>query len=159
MEFLVQKACELGVHAFYPLVSERCVVKLSRERWESKAARWRKIAMESCKQCGRATIPEIHAPQNFKTFVQKELKPYDLVLIPTLVKEGKGMYHILNSAKAQNALILIGPEGDFTRDEAALAITAGAIPVDLGPLVMRSETAAMAALTVTQFMLREAKHA
>ena len=69
MEIMVQKACELGVHAIVPLVTERTVVRLSRERWESKGQRWRKIAAESCKQCGQARTPEIQDVCEFKKFI------------------------------------------------------------------------------------------
>lgn len=155
MDLLVQKASELGMHSLFPLITERCVVRISRERWASKAERWRKIALEACKQCGRSSAPIIHDVQDIKLFLEKAPKHYDLSLIPTLAKQGKGLYDILRSAKPKKVLIWIGPEGDFTLKEVDGALAKGAEPVSLGPLVMRSETAAWYALSVVQFMLRE----
>ena len=83
MEMLIQKACELGAHAVIPLLTERGIVKLSEERWQSKLRRWQKIIQESCKQCGLAYAPEISKPQPYKNFIS-EIKNYDLALIPTL---------------------------------------------------------------------------
>ncbi len=157
MELLIQKACELGVHALFPLITERCVVKLSKERWASKTVRWHKIALESCKQCGRSTLPVIHAVQDFKLFLVHQASSYDLLLLPTLATKGKQIYDILKSENPRDVLILIGPEGDFTAKETEWAVFSGAKPVKLGPLVMRSETAALYTLSVVQFMLREAQ--
>lgn len=156
MDLIIQKACELGAHSLFPLVTERCVIRISKERWVSKAARWRRIAVESCKQCGRPSFPEIHEVQLYEDFIRKLDSSYSLVLIPTLAKPGRGLYDILKREKVRNALILIGPEGDFTAREVEFAVSQRAAePVNLGPLVMRTETAALYALSVVQFFMRE----
>ncbi len=155
MGFLIQKACELGAHGLVPLISERTVVRLSRERWEAKIARWQKIARESGKQCGRSSTPVIQPVQELKKFAET-ISQYDLSLIATLALPVQGFYATLNANKsAQSVLILIGPEGDFSRKEALLFVECGAKPVGLGPLVLRSETASLYALSVVNFFYQE----
>ncbi len=154
MELLIQKACELGVFSIAPLISDRCVVKLSRERWESKIKRWQKIALETCKQCGQSTIPQIQAVQDYKAFVAK-VDSFDKILIPTLAVLGGILYSELRESKPGTLLAFIGPEGDFTQDEVALAVSHGAKPVSLGSLVLRSETAAIYLLSSINFFYRE----
>ena len=155
MELLIQKACELGADRIIPLISERTVVRLSRERWEAKGVRWQKIAAESCKQCARAQTPEILGVVEFKKFIG-QVSGYGTVLIPTLAVPVKSLYHSLNANKdAHSVLVLIGPEGDFSRSEVESAILSGAQPVTLGPLVMRSETAALYTLSVVRFFYGE----
>ena len=155
MELLVQKACELGAHVLVPLISERTVVRLSPERWASKLQRWQKIARESCKQCGQSRVPAIQPVVEFKKFVPT-ISAYDLSLIPTLSGPVEGLRSVLNAYKsAKSILVLIGPEGDFSKNEVSQAVERGAKPVSLGPLVLRSETAALYALSVLEFYYRE----
>ena len=155
MELLIQKACELGVASIFPMISERTVVRLSRERWEAKLGRWKKIAEESCKQCGQSRTPEIHPVAEFKKLAAS-LSQYNLVLIPTLSVPSKSLYHSLNSnINAKSVIILIGPEGDFSDTEARLALSYGAEAVTLGDLIMRSETAALFTLSVARFFYRQ----
>ncbi len=151
MEWMLEKACELGVYQWYPLLTQRVVVHLSAERWKTKIGRWRKIALESCKQCGRSKIPEIQEPLTFKNLI-REFPKYDIVFIPTLAVVGENFHAALSSrSQADKILILIGPEGDFTAEEVRQALEAGAVAVDLGKLVMRAETAALFALSAAQF--------
>ena len=156
MEFLIQKACELGVHAVVPVISERTVVRLSRERWEAKAERWRKIARESCKQCGQSRMPAIQPVTTFKDLLNA-LPEHDLALIPTLAGQVAGLYPTLKAHTfARSILLFIGPEGDFSPGEVSQALEKRVRPVSLGPLVLRSETAALYALSVLGFFYREA---
>ncbi len=154
MEILMQKACELGAHAVVPLLTERGIVKLSEERWRSKAERWRKIVQQSCKQCGLAYAPEIPAPRPYKNFLP-EIKNYDLALIPTLEGRTVPLAEALPVPPPRRVLVLIGPEGDFSPAETKAATDAGARPVSLGPLVLRSETAGIYALSAIHFYYRE----
>ncbi len=158
MELLIQKACELGVSSIVPLLTQRSVVKLSSERWESKIHRWEKIALESCKQCGRSKIPEIRAVAPYASFISREANSYGHILIPTLAAKGKTLYEALRQSTPRSVLALIGPEGDFSREEVDLAISYRAIPVGLGPLVLRSETAAIYLLSCLNFFYREVGH-
>lgn len=154
MEMLVQKACELGAYAILPLVTERSIVKLSPERWGSKLKRWQKIIQESCKQSGLPFAPEISPPQTFKNFIS-QIKNYDRALIPTLEGATTTMAEALLGPIPRHILALIGPEGDFSPGEVNLALAAGAKPVSLGPLVLRSETAGLYVLSTVHFFFRE----
>ena len=154
MEWMLEKSCELGVSEWRPILAERGVIRLTAERWKGKLERWKKIALASCKQCGQSRVPNIPLPAIFKDLIL-EFPKYDAVLIPTLSVETQELHTALASREsAKNILILIGPEGDFTSGEAELAIKAGAMPVSLGELVMRAETAALFALSATQFFYR-----
>ena len=154
MELLIQKACELGVHAIIPVRSERSVVRLSKERWEEKIKRWRKIAAESCKQCGLPMTPQIHEAVELKNVLSGS-SGYDKILIPTLAGTTGPLYETLKKSAPGRLLALIGPEGDFSDQEVASAVACGAEPVSLGPLVLRTETAALYLLSALNFFYRE----
>ena len=150
MEWMLEKCCELGASAWLPILTERSVVKISRERWQGKSERWRKIAQETCKQCGQSQVPEVREPESFKVLV-KRIADYDLALLPTLAEPGPTLEEaLLQNKKAQKVLFLIGPEGDFTPQEVRMAVEAGAVPVTLGALVLRSETAAVYTLSAAR---------
>lgn len=151
MDILIQKACELGVSRIAPLLCERGVVRLTGERWAGKVARWRRIADESCKQCGRPEAPQIDAPRRFKDFLETETASYDLMLFPTLTAQGKSLSEALSERRASSVLVFIGPEGDFSPKETDEALSKGVSPVTLGPLILRSETAALYALSCVQY--------
>jgi 16S rRNA (uracil1498-N3)-methyltransferase len=156
MEWMLEKACELGVYSWSPVLTERVAVRLAPERWKIKVERWRKIALESCKQCGQSRIPRVQEPTLFKDLIP-EFPKYDAVFIPTLAVDAEDFHTALSSRRqAGNILILIGPEGDFSKKEAEKAIEAGAAPVSFGELVMRAETAAIFALSAAQFFYRAA---
>jgi 16S rRNA (uracil1498-N3)-methyltransferase len=151
MEWMLEKLCELGAGEWMPVLTERSVVSLSRERWESKLVRWKKIAIESCKQCGQASVPRLSAPVPFKEAMAR-LRDFDLVLIPTLEGAPRELHSVLQEKRpAKSVLVLIGPEGDFSPKEIKMTVEKGAIPVGLGPRVLRAETAAVFALSVIRF--------
>lgn len=156
MEWLIEKACELGVAAIVPVLTERCVVKISKERWKSKVERWRKIAVESCKQCGLVDFPRIDEVVRLKEFLDR-IKDYDQVLIPTLAVRGEELSAHLNLKfeKTSGILAFIGPEGDFTKKEVEMVVTRGGKPVSLGKLTLRSETASVYFLSVVSFFYHE----
>ena len=154
MELLIQKACELGVHSIIPVRSERSIIKLPKERWQEKIKRWQKIASESCKQCGLLLIPEVHEVTDLKN-VFSDASAYDRIIIPTLVVSTKPLYEVLKGSRVGRLLVLIGPEGDFTKKEVALAASHGAVPVTLGPLVLRTETAVIYLMSALNFFYRE----
>ncbi len=151
MDLIVQKATELGVAVIVPLASERTLVKLDDD--SKKMDRWREIALESCKQCGNNWLPEIQPPQKAHSFLAS-LPEYDLKLIASLQPDTKPLKTILSGAQTlghtgnPSVLLLIGPEGDFTPAELNLAKSAGCLPLSLGPLVLRAETAAIYALSI-----------
>ena len=157
MELLIQKACELGVHAIIPVHSERSIVKLPKERWQIKIKRWQRIAVESCKQCGLSVTPKIQELTDYKDLFQASTS-YDKILIPTLNAQTQALSQALKSATPGRWLALIGPEGDFTEKEVALAVASGAVAVSLGPLVLRSETAGIYLLSALNFFYQEIYH-
>lgn len=156
-DWALQKATELGVTRITPLISARTLIRLGEEQRSRKCARWRRIAEEAAKQCGQACVPVVEAPRRLEQW-QPEPPP-GLALIATLAVGAQPMHellrHELTVAQAQRggALILIGPEGDFTAEEVRIAERMGIRPVSLGPLTLRSETAAVAALAILGYVL------
>ncbi|MBI4323613.1 MAG: 16S rRNA (uracil(1498)-N(3))-methyltransferase [Candidatus Omnitrophica bacterium] len=152
-EWIVQKATELGVATLSPLVTRHTVVRLSSEQAISRRQRWQRIATEAAKQCQRATIPVIHPPQSLEALLRRTQRS-SLILIPTLSVTTIPLQDVLPGRQAaQEVVALIGPEGDFSPEEVALAEKFGARPVSLGPRTLRAETAAIALLAILQHVL------
>jgi 16S rRNA (uracil1498-N3)-methyltransferase len=152
MDLIVQKATELGVASIVPLVSERSVVKLDED--SRRMDRWHEIALDACKQCGNNWLPEIQPPLKARDFLSSPGK-FDLKLIASLQPDSKPLKTILgDAARPTSVLILIGPEGDFTPAELGLAKSAGCLPLSLGPLVLRADTAAIYALSILHHELQ-----
>mgnify|MGYP005851406699 CR=1 FL=1 len=153
MDLIIQKAVELGVSKIVPLLSERTVVRLEREDREKKRIKWREIAMGACKQCGQNFLPEIAQPVGLAEFFSGGDLP-ELLLVASLQPGARSFREILQSVRLErggnprSVLILIGPEGDFTPAEIGLARSSGCLPVTLGPIILRSETAAIYSLSV-----------
>ena len=159
MDLILQKATELGVSAILPIISERTIVQLD-EQETKKIERWRAICLEACKQSGNNWLPELHPPQkarNFLTSLESQPRAFDLKLIASLQPDSRPLKRILADyarvSSASSALILIGPEGDFTPAEINLAKSAGCLPLSLGPLILRAETAAFYALSILRHEL------
>jgi 16S rRNA (uracil1498-N3)-methyltransferase len=145
MDWIIEKATELGAAEIVPLISERAVARPD----AGKLRRWREIALESCKQCGNNWLPVIHPPQSLAGFL-RSVDGYDLKLVASLQPDAKRLGSI---PPAASVLLLIGPEGDFTPAEYELAKSAGCRPLSLGPLVLRAETAAVCALSIIRYEL------
>lgn len=144
MEFVVQKAVELGVNSITPLITERSVLRLDAERLTKKQAQWQAIAVAACEQSGRNIIPSILRPRSLEGYVSDCQATLKLVLSPN-AKYTWRMHEILN-----DVAILIGPEGGLSDVELACATAHGFHPISLGPRILRTETAAIAALSVLQ---------
>ena len=143
MDWAIQKATELGVKEITPIVSERCEVRLKDERADKRMQHWRQVAISACEQCGRSSLPIIHAPMTLSEWqanVEADLK---LVLHP--VAEPWTTH-----AKPSRLAFLIGPEGGLSEAEVAAAVAAGFHAARLGPRVLRTETAPVVALSVAQ---------
>lgn len=143
---IIDKLTQLGVDRIIPLLTERVIVKLDRHKALLRKARWEKIAFTASQQSQRNNIPLIDAIKDIEDVLQ-ESKDFDLKLIPTLFGNRKSLKGIFTGAHPKNILVLIGPEGDFTDTEVDLAKKAGCIPVSLGDLVLRVETAAIATIS------------
>lgn len=146
MDFTIQKATELGITDITPLWSERCDVRLKGERLEKKMEHWKKIAISACEQSGRNAIPTIHPAMNYHDWATSVKADTKLVLH---TRDQKPLAEI--KAPASVAL-LVGPEGGITDEEVELCIQQGFTGLTLGPRILRTETAALAALSLFQYL-------
>ena len=150
-EWALQKATELGVERIVPLMTTRAVIRPGRDRAATKHIRWQRIIQEAAKQCSRATLPALDEPQAFTEWI-RSASAYDRVLIATLCAGTVPLHEALQGLSGVRSMaVLIGPEGDFTPEEVALARQHGARPVSLGQLTLRAETAAVAAIAVVRY--------
>jgi 16S rRNA (uracil1498-N3)-methyltransferase len=154
MDLIIQKGVELGASSIIPILSERTVVRLEDEGDAvRKQQRWQSIAIEACKQCGQNWMPEIGLPRTTRELLSHPPQA-DLFLIASLQPDARAMKQVLaayQSAKGElpgSVIVMVGPEGDFTPAETALAKSAGAAPITLGPIILRTETAALYCLSV-----------
>jgi 16S rRNA (uracil1498-N3)-methyltransferase len=159
MDLIVQKATELGVSRIVPLLSDRTVVHLDASEGEKKREKWQQVVIEAAKQCGQNWLPQVDEPIAPKQFFAG-FDRYEAPLIASLQDDAQSFRSVFMDFREQHgrrpvsALILIGPEGDFTPAEASLARSAGCIPVTLGPIVLRTETAAIYSLSVLAYELQ-----
>lgn len=150
MDYTIQKATELGVTRIVPVLAERTVVRLDAAQAAKKLEHWRGIAISACEQCGRATVPEIAPPRRYDEHLAEASSPADprrvrLVLSPDGTHSPTDLPPALRDVE-----LLVGPEGGLTEAEARLAMTRGYVGLRLGPRVLRTETAAAAAIAVLQ---------
>jgi len=158
MELIIEKTVELGVNAIRPVLTERTVVKLDAKEAQKKQEKWRRVALEACKQCGQNWLPEVHLPEAFGQVLQ-HLPPQDVKIIAAIQPDSRSVKAILaGTSSVKSAALGIGPEGDFTPAEYALAREKGFAPMTLGPLVLRVETAALYAVSVLSHELRGDAH-
>jgi len=147
MDWIVQKAVELGVSRIVPLVTRHTVVSPGGQ----KAEKWRRAALEACKQCAQFTIPKISEPVAFGEWIAAE-DSSELKVIASLAEDTRNFRETLAAQPELESLtILIGPEGDFSPEETEAALAAGYLPVTLGDLVLRVETATMFCLSAVRF--------
>ena len=147
MDWLVQKATELGTAEIQPVQTQRSMAKLSGERIVRRTEHWRSVAIAACEQSGRNRLPQVHAPQDFSTWLaaMRGIPGAKFMLLP----EGSSALH--EQHRPQEAVtLLIGPEGGFSTDEAQLARQVGFISIRLGTRILRTETAAIAGITAVQ---------
>lgn len=144
MDFVIQKATELGVHSITPLFSERSVVHLPKDRMEKKIEHWQKIAIHASEQCGRTIVPKIEKPLPLFEWVHERPEKTRLVLsLSTDNTLSKLSFH-------DSVALLIGPEGGLTSEEVEYAKARNFTAIKLGPRVLRTETAALAIITAVQ---------
>ncbi len=150
MAYIVEKATELGVSNVIPFISERTVVKPDRAGRKKKTERWQKIAVEAAKQCGRTGIPVVGDVVEFEDLA-KRINEYDLSLLACLSGETVPLKDTLAGFKAGKILVLIGPEGDFTPEEAKMADRDNCRFVSLGRRVLKSDTAGLFVLSALNY--------
>jgi 16S rRNA (uracil1498-N3)-methyltransferase len=150
LDFVVEKATELGVRSIVPLVTERVVIRA--ERYRGKQERWEKIIFEAVKQCGRARVPEILPVCDFRELIDQP-RTETLKIIFWEKETDRSLQQIFDAHRAPKALLLaIGPEGGFATEEAKAAASKNFLTVQIGRRILRAETAALAALALAQHL-------
>ena len=152
MDWVIEKATELGVHTIVPFVSGYTVPKLNERKAAQRRARWHNIALSAAKQCGRTRIPDILALTEFGDFV--EATSCDALRLLLFEKESQQGFTELEHTQTtvREVILMIGPEGGFSSQEASLALEHGFKLVRFGPRILRAETAAVAALSAVQLL-------
>ncbi|MGS0941893.1 16S rRNA (uracil(1498)-N(3))-methyltransferase [Pseudomonas luteola] len=143
MDWAIQKATELGAAEITPVMTERCEVRLKDERADKRLLHWKQVAISACEQCGRSTLPIIHAPVTLAEWLGKVEADLKLVLHPVAEP-------LTSHTPPSSLAFLIGPEGGLTDNEVAESQKAGFVSARLGPRVLRTETAPVVALAVAQ---------
>ena len=158
IEDIIQKATELGVACIVPLLSERVVTQLDRDDAKAKAEKWQHVAVEAIKQCGSAWLPRVEVPLTPRDFLARE-QPAELSLVGCL-EEGSRHPRVWfekflreHQHFPKSISVWVGPEGDFSAAEYSAIKTAGVLPITLGDLVLRVETAAIYGLSVVNYEL------
>lgn len=144
MDWAIQKAVELGVQRIVPVLSERSVVKLNAERWDKKCEHWRGVVISACEQSGRTRIPELADVAELSAYLASETAPQRWVLAPGADRA------LPTDGAIPSIALLIGPEGGLSERDLQAADAAGFQRLALGPRILRTETAAAAALTAVQ---------
>ncbi len=162
MDGIVQKAAELGAYRIVPLLSDRVVTQLDDESGPARAEKWRQAAIEAIKQCGSAWLPQVETPITPKEYLARGEK-FDLPLVASLQSDRRHpREHFETFAREKKRppatiCVWVGPEGDFTPAEMNAIKGGGALPISLGRLVLRSDTAAIYALSVLNYELQARK--
>ncbi|MBA4149758.1 MAG: 16S rRNA (uracil(1498)-N(3))-methyltransferase [Verrucomicrobia bacterium] len=159
METIIQKATELGVSRIVPLLTERVITQVGDDRAEEKREKWQQVAIEAIKQCGQPWLPKVEAPMTPADFLRRG-NNFDLPLIASLQFGSQhpraffSNYREMNQRAPKSVCIWVGPEGDFTPAEVEQIIASGVMPITLGRLVLRCETAAIYCLSVISYELQ-----
>ncbi len=150
MDYLIQKATELGVKEIIPFFSSHSVPLLEKTRRVKRHHRWERIAIEASKQCGRGVVPKIEPLQNYSEVLQNTSP--DFLHLILCEKEGTRLKEALEGLKEKvNIFFIIGPEGGLSQEEVGFAKEKGFIPVTLGKRILRSETASLCFLSILQY--------
>lgn len=145
MDWIIEKAVELGVAAVQPLAARRCVVRLSSERAQKKLEHWRGVVVAAAEQSGRNRLAKVAEPTDFRDWIGTPSAGPRLLLSP---RGTQSLVAWAQEAGPQAVTLMVGPEGGFTDEEEDAAVRAGAVMVTMGPRVLRTETAALAAMAM-----------
>jgi 16S rRNA (uracil1498-N3)-methyltransferase len=150
MDYLIQKATELGVQDIIPFLSSRSVPLLEKAKRLERHRRWERIAVEASKQCGRGIVPKIESVQDYSGMLREA--PSSALRLILWEKEGMKLKEILGSSEEKKKIFfVIGPEGGFSQGEIEEGKRAGFIPVTLGKRILRAETASLCFLSILQY--------
>ncbi|MBC3908667.1 16S rRNA (uracil(1498)-N(3))-methyltransferase [Undibacterium umbellatum] len=145
MDWIVEKAMELGVSAIQPLAAQRCVVRLSAERAEKKQAHWQGIIIAAAEQCGRNRLAHLSPVMNFNQWLGQQDMHQRILLTP---RAEQSLADWSRHHPAQAVSLMVGPEGGYSDEEENLAIKHGVLALSIGPRILRTETAGLAAITI-----------
>lgn len=143
MDWIIEKAVELGASVIQPLAARRSVVRLNAERAEKRLARWLTLVTAASEQCGRNTLLQIGEPLGFNAFIENSGEPLRVIFTP---RASETLAAWAAKQAPQSITIMIGPEGGFSPEEEELAIQNGVIPLSMGSRILRTETAGLAAI-------------
>ncbi len=152
MDWVIQKATELGVAHLVPLQTRNTIVQLRPERIEAQLGRWQRIALEAAQQSERWSVPTIALPQSLKNLLTGQTAGTAAFILAERY-DGKSMQVIDISQDTASFLLLVGPEGGWSTEEVELAVQAGCTPITLGQQILRAETAAIATISILQSRL------
>ena len=152
-DWLLQKACEVGVDVLVPIETARTIVHLEGKEMSGKLERWNRIALEAAKQCGRGSPMDVRSPQSLANSLH-QLPANSLLLFPWEKENTKTIRHACSGFAGTRACLWIGPEGGWTDEEAQAAQAVGATPVTLGKNLLRSETAGIVAVALVSQELK-----
>jgi 16S rRNA (uracil1498-N3)-methyltransferase len=156
METIIQKCVELGIHEVIPITTSRTVVRIPDGReGEKKASRWQRVAEEASKQSRRGILPQVHAPKTFDQAIQACQADWKIILWEEEKKQSLRRVLQSQSSMPESIAILIGSEGGLEEEEVFLARQYGWISASLGPRILRTETAGMAALAAIMYQMEE----
>ena len=147
MDFIVQKAVELGVTEIQPLIMENCVVKYDEAKKSQRQTKWQKIANEAAKQCGRTVIPEIKPIITLGEFLKSLPKSCNKIVCYE-AENNNGIKKLLDNTNSVDYCVFVGPEGGFSNNEIKICNENYCQPVTLGPHILRTETASLAAISI-----------
>jgi 16S rRNA (uracil1498-N3)-methyltransferase len=150
LEFIIQKAVEIGAAGIIPMATAFSTVQYHEARQKSRLARWRKVAEEAAKQCGRTALPTVTAVKTL-TEVLAEASEETAVIMLYEGQTGDSLQAALNAAPASSYLLLVGPEGGFSQAEADTVRARGGRIAGLGPRILRTETASLAVLSILMY--------
>lgn len=151
MDWIVQKATELGVTEIQPITTSRCEVRLSEERWQKKIHHWQEIVINACEQSGRDYLPLVNNIANLSKSLQEGDNYLKILLHPN--QQAERLQIITSQNQSNQLILLIGPEGGFDDKEVKLALASGFRLASLGPRILRMETAALASIAILQAVL------
>lgn len=145
MDWIIEKAIELGATGVQPLAAQRCVVRLSAERADKKLEHWRGIIVAASEQSGRNRLAQLAPPQDYKQWITQQDLHRRIILTP---RAGQSLADWARHQPPQAVTLVIGPEGGLSEQEEDLALRHGALPLAMGPRILRTETAGLSALAM-----------
>jgi 16S rRNA (uracil1498-N3)-methyltransferase len=159
IETIIQKATELGAARIVPLLTERVISHFDSDEAGHKGGKWQQVAIEAVKQCGAPWLPKVEPPVKLMEFLARK-EPFELPLVGSLQPDSRhpreyfAAFQSRHSRMPASVCVFIGPEGDLSPAELAAIEAAGALPITLGPLTLRTDTAALYCLSVLNYELR-----